>query len=47
MNFIRNILNLSKFKEPFNCIIQSSKTGNIIATNFDGSINLFSEPNLD
>jgi hypothetical protein len=47
INFIRNIHNLSKFKEPFNCIIQSSKTGNIIATNFDGSINLFSEPNLD
>lgn len=47
INFIRNIHNLSKFKEPFNCIIQSSKTGNIIATNFDGSVNLFSEPILD
>lgn len=47
INFIRNIHNLSKFKQPFNCIIQSSKTGNIIATNFDGSINLFSKPNLD
>jgi hypothetical protein len=47
INFIKNIHNLSKFKEPFNCIIQSSKTGNIIATNFDGSVNLFSEPNLD
>jgi len=47
INFIRNIHNLSKFKQPFNCIIQSSKTGNIIATNFDGSINLFSKPNID
>mgnify|MGYP002624787813 CR=1 FL=1 len=47
LNFIRNIHNLSKFKEPFNCIIQSSKTGNVIATNFDGSINLFSKPNLE
>ena len=47
LKFIRNIYNLSKFKEPINCIIQSSKTGEIVVTSWDGTINLFSKPNLD
>ena len=47
LNFIRNIRNLSFIKEPINCIIQSSKTGEIIATSWDGSVNLFTKPNLE
>ena len=46
LKFIRNIFDL-KIKEPINCIIQSSKTGEIIITSWDGTINLFSKPNLD
>ena len=47
LKFIRNIHNLSFIKEPINCIIQSSKTGEIIITSWDGSVNLFSKPNLE
>ena len=47
LNFIRNIHNLSFIKEPINCIIQSSKTGEIIVTSWDGSVNLFTKPNLE
>ena len=32
---------------PINCIIQSKQTGNILATNYNGNIYLFSRPNLD
>ena len=47
LKFIRNIFGLSKFKQPINCIIQSSKTGEILLTSWDGSVNLFTKPNLD
>ena len=47
IKFNRNIYNLSRFKEPINCIIQSPKTGEIIVTCWDGSINLFSKPNYE
>ena len=47
LKFKRNIYNLSNFKEPINCIIQSSKTGEIVVTSWDGTVNLFSKPNLD
>ena len=45
--FRRNAYNLSNSKQPINCIIQSSKTGEIIVTSWDGSVKLFSKPNLD
>ena len=35
------------FNGTINCIIQSSKTGEIVVTSWDGTINLFSKPNLD
>ena len=47
LKFIRNIRGLSKFKQPINCIIQSSKTGEILLTSWDGSVNLFTRPNLE
>ena len=47
LKFIRNIRNLSFIKEPINCIIQLSKTGEIIVTSWDGSVNLFTKPNLE
>lgn len=47
LKFKRNIPNLSRFKQPINCIIQSSKTGEIVVTSWDGTVNLFSKPELD
>ncbi len=47
IKFNRNINNLSRFKEPISCIIQSPKTGEIVVTCWDGSINLFSKPNYE
>ena len=47
IKFIKNIPNLSQFKQPINSIIQHSKTGNIIFTSWDGTVNLFSKPNLE
>ena len=47
LKFIRNIRGLSKFKQPINCIIQSSKTGEILLTSWDGSVNLFTKPKLE
>ena len=47
LKFVKNIYNLSNSKQPINCIIQSSKTGEIIVTSWDGSVKLFSEPNFD
>ena len=35
------------FDRPINCIIQSKKKGNIIASSYDGKIFLFTPPNLD
>ena len=45
IEFIQNISNLSMFKFPINCIIQSSKNGEIIASSWDGTVNLFTSPN--
>ena len=39
--------NYQGFEKPINCIIQSKKNGNIIASSWDGKIYLFSPPNLD
>ena len=47
IEFIQNVSNLSMFKFPINCIIQSSKNGEIIASSWDGSVNLFTSPNPD
>ena len=47
LKFRRNAYNLSNSKQPINCIIQSSKTGEIIVTSWDGSVKLFNKPNLD
>ena len=47
LKFRRNAYNLSNSKQPINCIIQSSKTGEIIVTSWDGSVKLFKKPNLD
>lgn len=47
LKFRRNVYNLSNSKQPINCIIQSSKTGEIIVTSWDGSVKLFNKPNLD
>ena len=47
LKFVKNIYNLSNSKQPINCIIQSSKTGEILVTSWDGSVKLFSEPNFD
>ena len=47
LKYIKNIPNLSFIKEPINCIIQSSKNGKIIVTSWDGSVNLFTKPNLE
>ena len=44
--FRRNVYNLSNSKHPINCIIQSSKTGEIIVTSWDGSVKIFSKPNF-
>ena len=35
------------FNGPINCIIQSKQSGNILVTNCNGNIYLFSRPNLD
>jgi hypothetical protein len=35
------------FKGPISCITQSSTTGNILITCFDGNIYLFTKPNLE
>ena len=45
IEFIQNISNLFMFKFPINCIIQSSKNGEIIASSWDGTVNLFTSPN--
>ena len=47
LKFRRNAYNLSNSKQPINCIIQSSKTGEIIVASWDGSVKLFKKPNLD
>ena len=46
LRFKRNIDNIPKIKDPINCIIQSSKTGEIVVTSWDGTITLFSKPSL-
>ena len=46
LRFKRNIDNIPKINQPINCIIQSSKTGGIIVTSWDGTITLFSKPTL-
>ena len=39
--------NFNGFDRPINCIIQSKKNGNIIASSWDGNIFLFTHPNLN
>ena len=39
--------NFKGFERPINCIIQSKKNGNIIASSWDGNIFLFTHPNLN
>ena len=46
LKFKKNIENLNKILEPINCIIQSSKTGEIVVTCWDGTLNLFSKPSF-
>jgi len=45
IEFVQNVSNLSMFKFPINCIIQSSKNEEIIASSWDGTVNLFTSPN--
>ena len=47
IEFMQNVSNLSMFKFPINCIIQSSKNGEIIASSWDGTVNLFTSPNQE
>ena len=47
IKFISTIHDKVKFDQPINCIIQSSKTEEIIVTSWDGSVNVFSKPNFD
>ena len=47
IEFMQNVSNLSMFKYPINCIIQSSKNGEIIASSWDGTVNLFTSPNQE
>ena len=47
LKFNRNIKDFSRFKQPISCIIQSPKTGEIVVTCWDGTINLFSKPNIE
>ena len=47
LKFNRNIKDFSRFKQPISCIIQSTKTGEIVVTSWDGTINLFSKPNIE
>ena len=47
IKFISTIHDKIKFDQPINCIIQSSKTEEIIVTSWDGSVNVFSKPNFD
>ena len=35
------------FKKPICCITQSKQNGNILITNFDGNVYIFSEPILE
>ena len=47
IEFMQNVSNLSMFKFPINCIIQSSKNGEIIVSSWDGTVNLFTSPNQE
>ena len=38
---------IKTFNGPINCLVQSSKTGNIIASCYDGNIYLLTPPNLN
>ena len=46
LRFKRNIDNIPNINQPINCIIQTSKTGEIVVTSWDGTITLFSKPTL-
>ena len=47
IEFMQNVSNLSMFKFPINCIIQSSKNEEIIVSSWDGTVNLFTSPNQE